>query len=167
MDALSRFLHTLATAVWIGGAIVIMSIVFPVLERTKELGPMAGRITTAMGRRFTTIVWVCIIIFFATGVPMTLNDPEFSEGSSWYTVIAVKHILVGIMVLAAAIQTITLRAMEKMMQEAASAPPAQGEGPPEPPALLMKLRKRLMAAAATVLVLGIVVLLLTAIAEAL
>jgi magnesium-transporting ATPase (P-type) len=157
---------------WIGGAIAMATVVMPALASIKELGPLRGRVNLAISKKFIVVAWVSIIIFFVTGTYMTIQ--MYEAGSTWSTVIIAKHLVIAVMVIGGVVMTLTVRGMEKMMLSMPG-PPAGGEGPPPqsqgappgPPPELLKLVNRQKLVGAVVLVMGILVLLLTAIAEAL
>ena len=168
--ALLIFIHLLATVMWIGGVVFVMLVLMPVMERHKELGPAAGRLTVDTTKRFMVLVWGSIILFFLSGVPMTIFNPQFlgliDISNPWSVTILTKHIVVAVMVIGAVAQTFTIRSMDRLLRVAQKQTLEEKPTPAKMPSEMAKLRRRQMTIGVIVLILGILALLLTAIAEA-
>lgn len=62
---LSVFLHILSAIIWIGGMLFLALVIVPT---TRDLPPAdRAALFGAVGRRFRTVGWVCIVILLATG----------------------------------------------------------------------------------------------------
>lgn len=166
--ALLNFLHLFATVAWIGGVVFIMLVFVPVLGRHEELGPMAGSLSIDVAKRFMRLVWGSVVLFLITGVPMTIFNPRYMGidlSNPWYAAILTKHIAVAVMVIAGVALTSTIRRIDQIMGAAQTQPPSE-KPPSQPTPELQKLTRRQTMISITVFILGILVLLLTAIAEA-
>lgn len=158
--ALFDFVHLFATVSWIGGIVFVNLVFSPVLANLKELGPAAGRLSAEVGKRFLRAVWGSIVLFFITGIPMTLFNPRFTGfdlSNPWYAAIF------GGGAVAA---TLTIRSMDRIQGALESQPPTEKPGSVQPPPEMMKLVRRQKVIGVTTFILGILTLLLTAIAEA-
>jgi putative copper export protein len=93
----------------------------PVLARRgEELGPKAGVFAFYVTKRFIMLVWICILLFLATGIPMTLFNPRFQGfdfSNLWFAAIFVKHILFVVMLIGAMIQSFIIRRMSQILTE--------------------------------------------------
>ena len=161
--ALAYWLHILATVTWIGGLMALAVLVIPAARRTlqpNDYAALLGRIQANLQR----VGWLSLAVLAGTGLFQMSAHPAY-EGflaisNSWAVAILIKHLVIGLMVLAGgyltwgvmpALQRIALqRAVGETVDAARDA----------------KLRKRESLVLTVNLVLSIVVLLLTAIARA-
>lgn len=60
------WLHILAAASWVGGAIFMVFVLVPVM-RTPELRASAGNLVHAIGARFRWLGWICLGTLVASG----------------------------------------------------------------------------------------------------
>ena len=161
--ALAYWLHILATVTWIGGLMALAVLVIPAARRTLQpidYAALLGRVQSNLQR----VGWLSLAVLVGTGLFQMSAHPAY-EGflaisNSWAVAILIKHLVIGLMVLAGgyltwgvmpALQRIALqRAVGETVDAARDA----------------KLRKRESLVLTVNLVLSIVVLLLTAIARA-
>ncbi len=140
-------------------------------KRGKDLGPVAGTLSLDIAKRFLLLVWGSVALFFITGIPMTIFNPQFSGTlipdltNVWNTAITVKHVLVGVMIIGGVVQTFTIRRMEQIMKATMKQPPPKTAGPPKPNPEMEKLMNRQKIVGIVGFICGILTLLLTAIAE--
>jgi uncharacterized membrane protein len=152
LSALLIWLHQLATVVWIG-QLVLANLVFMPLFANQLEPPARGRMMAGMAKRFTPLFWGSVVIFNLTGVPMLIGGlSQVGAGDLWTVLILVKHAIVVVMIILGAI---TLGAAAKA--GAAEGPPADSQAG--------ATRSRLLSTVS--MICGLVVLLLTAVAEAL
>lgn len=96
----SAWLHLVATVVLLGYVGVMGLVVLPVLRRDVELSRVC-ELTAAFERRALPGVVVALVAFLATGVYLTVSDARYGSagnvvGSSWATIITLKHVLVAV-----------------------------------------------------------------------
>lgn len=83
LDAVRLYLHVLAATVWVGGQIVLASVV-PVLRQS---GPEA---LTPTARRFRAVAWPSYLILLFTGI-WNLEQANFShQPNAWVATVMVK-----------------------------------------------------------------------------
>lgn len=96
-----NWLHLAATVTWIGAMVTNMAVLMPAARETLE-PPVMGRLFGAFMKRFRSLVYICIIALFVTGVVMmSLNSNYLGPldlGNLWTQLLLVKHILIIIMV---------------------------------------------------------------------
>jgi len=106
-----RFLHDLATAVWIGGLIAMALAVVPAAKSLFGLSPQTRRLLLAVQSRLRVLVYVSIAALIATGALMSRRSPQFTGVFSWATpysaALAWKHLLVIAMVVVALVRGLT------------------------------------------------------------
>lgn len=62
----SVFLHVLSAIIWVGGMLFLALVIVP---STRDLPPAdRAALFSAVGRRFRTIGWVCIVVLVTTGL---------------------------------------------------------------------------------------------------
>ncbi len=149
------WLHALATVALLGYYAVLALIVLPVLRSTVT-GPAVGRIVPEIERRALPIIVGAIVVFLVTGLYLMLTDQRFLGfghffGSSWSTLIVVKHLVVVVLVGVGVYVDLLVM--------------PQVAGPVDEAARTAAVR-RLARGAATVAGLGAMVLLITAAAQA-
>ena len=146
------WLHQLATVVWIG-QLVLTNVVYMPLFAEQLKGPAMGKMIGAMAKRVTPLIWGSVAMFMITGVPMTVGRmSQAGIGHPWSVLILIKHALVVLMIVLG-VQT----------QKAAAGAPA----PAGPPADVQAAIGRSRLTGTASMICGIIVLLLTAVAEAL
>lgn len=172
---LSIWLHLLATVVWIGQAILSNLVYMPIFSQQLK-GPALGAAIGEMARKTRPFIWGSIVVFGITGIPiMTENEGYLglgNFGNSWSILILVKHIIVVVMILLAAyMDRVALPGLVKVLTTVAGPPGGAQAGPPPqasgPPPHVQAAIRRSRLGGSAVMICGIVVLLLTAIAEAL
>ncbi|MGB7341400.1 MAG: CopD family protein [Phototrophicaceae bacterium] len=99
--ALSLFVHLTATAIWIGGLLMTMILVYPEVTRVLRDTPALYQFLSRLRRRFYPISNLSLVALIATGsFQMTAN--EFYNGlltfdTTWSQVMLAKHILIIVM----------------------------------------------------------------------
>ena len=95
------WLHALSTVIVLGYYGILGRIVLPALERSLS-GPRLGQAIVAIERRAVPVLGISVVAFTVTGVYLLLVDPSFDGlgrfGSTWASLMLVKHLLVGLMV---------------------------------------------------------------------
>jgi uncharacterized membrane protein len=113
---LMKFLHDLFTVLWIGGMLILGIVVLPSLRNTLGKGPEMKNITDAIRRRLSRVALVSIIGLFITGVLISNSSPLFggylSFSNTYSMLLAIKHILIGIMVVISLVRNTLLSRMK-------------------------------------------------------
>lgn len=103
---LSVFLHVIAAMTWIGGMVIFVAAVMPVLRQSKVEG-LGGMFLPEFGRRFGQLSWTCFAILVPTGAinlwmrgvrPGDVVRPEWRE-TAFGQVVVIKLTLVALAVL--------------------------------------------------------------------
>ena len=98
--AVSYWLHSIATVIWIGGIFFILFIALP--SAKQALGAEAGKLMGEISKRFAPIANYSIIVLIVTGIALTATNKQFSGfgnfGNNWTLVLIIKHLLVVLMV---------------------------------------------------------------------
>ncbi|MDQ7024856.1 MAG: CopD family protein [Anaerolineae bacterium] len=102
--ALSLFVHITATAIWIGGLLITMLLVWPAVQRTVKKEPTLYRLLSQLRKRFYPISNLALVALIATGLfQMTASsqyDGFLNFDNTWSKVMLVKHIVIGLMAIA-------------------------------------------------------------------
>lgn len=110
--ALVTFLHDLFTAVWIGGLIALGLTVLPATKQVLGTGPQTKRLTRAIQRRLSVLVYVSIVGLLVTGALQANRSSAFqglfSFGNTYSTLLAFKHLLVLTMIVVALVRSLAL-----------------------------------------------------------
>ncbi len=97
VDTVRLFLHVLAATVWVGGQLVLATLV-PVLRR---FGTDA---TAAAARRFNQVAWSAFAVLIVTGVwNIAANSAQAGHDASYRTTLIVKLLVVAVSGLSAAL----------------------------------------------------------------
>jgi len=111
--AILNFFHLLAAVVWIGGMLYATLVLMPAMEAIDP--PQRGRLMGAVGQRFIPLVWISIAVLLVTGFLKTPAGMLFSLASIYGILLTVKHLVVLLMVINAALITFVLSPkMEKL-----------------------------------------------------
>ncbi len=101
--SLSHFLHLLATVIWIGGIMMILSVILPGAKESLESAPMIKRLMKEITKRFTPMANISILIMILTGIVIANYEKKFTGlldfNTLWSTVMSLKHFLVALMVI--------------------------------------------------------------------
>ena len=96
--ALSLFLHITATAIWIGGILLITFLVLPEFNRALKQQAARYQLLRRLRRRFTIIGNLALATLVVTGLLQMSNDPNYdgllSFNNRWSQVLLLKHILI-------------------------------------------------------------------------
>ena len=80
LSIISVWVHILATVVWIGGIFFILFVALPGARKNLE---QPGKFMGELGKRFTPLANLSIMLIFVTGILMSLSAGRFSEMGSF------------------------------------------------------------------------------------
>lgn len=110
--AIVTFLHDLFTAVWIGGLITLGITVMPSVQKVLGRGKQTLELMDTIQKRISVLVYVSIVGLLLTGLLLSNNSTAFqglfSFGSTYSTVLSLKHILVLAMIAVALVRSLVL-----------------------------------------------------------
>lgn len=116
--ALSLFFHLTATAIWIGGLLITMLLVWPAARHSlQEVQPLYS-LLRSLRKRFYPISNLSLFVLILTGLFQMTADPNY-EGflrfdNPWSVIMLVKHVVIVFMALAGlALQYGTAPALER------------------------------------------------------
>ncbi len=96
------FLHNLFTVVWVGGLIILGTVVLPVTSKTLGRGAKTKELIDNIQNRLSVFVYVSMLGLLGTGMLLANRAPQFeglfSFANGYSTVLAIKHIVVILMV---------------------------------------------------------------------
>lgn len=145
------WLHAVAMVIVVGYYGVLARIVLPALRRSLD-GPSLASAVLAVERRALPLVLIAIVMFIVTGVYLLVIDQQYTGvgdfSSTWSTMMLVKHLVVLAMIALGVAVDRLARAVGE----------ASDEGRPQTLDVLS------LAAEAT-MALGVIVLLLTTVAQ--
>ena len=153
--ALAYWLHMAATVVWIGGLTFQTIILAPTLDGSPDL-------LERLRRRFDPLAWLSLAVLVGTGLIQMSASPNYtgllSIRNGWSAAILAKHLVIGLMLVLASIQTWWIQPrLARLVLIAARASPE--------PAEVAVLRRRQVRLLRLQTVLSVVVLALTAAAR--
>jgi uncharacterized membrane protein len=98
LDALSTWLHTLATIIMIGYFLFTSLIFIPIFERQMQ-GTALRNILERLSHRFRPFFGGALLIFLVTGTYLMLINPQYLGlghffGNPWSSLIVIKHFFV-------------------------------------------------------------------------
>jgi uncharacterized membrane protein len=104
-ETVGVWVHALSTVIMFGFYGVFGRIVLPALERSVS-GPSLGAAVAGVARRALPFMILSIVAFTISGAYLLVIDEEFAglgnfRGSTWNTLMLVKHGLVAVMVVGA------------------------------------------------------------------
>ena len=95
--ALSYWLHSLATVVFIGYFLLQALFYYPVLANTRSI-PQGGLALSQVSKRSRYWMYTALLVFILTGVILMLLDPAYlglgNFGNGWSILMLVKHLLI-------------------------------------------------------------------------
>jgi uncharacterized membrane protein len=154
MDAVevgALWLHAVAMVIVIGYYGVLGRIVLPALRRSLD-GPSLATVVPAVERRALPLVLIAIIMFVVTGVYLLVIDDQYTGvgnfSGTWSTMMLVKHLVVVAMVVMGVVVDRLARAVGDASDEGRT-----------------QVLDTLSLAAEATMVLGVIVLLLTTVAQ--
>lgn len=147
VEAIVNFLHLLATAVWLGGAVYIHLILLPSLRLIDP--QQGGKLLGIVAKRFSIAAWSSIVVLLITGYLKTPSEMLFDASSDMGFTLLIKHLLIVGVILVGLV--IGLYVVPRMGRNA----PKPGEAPSGD---FIRYQKRLHALATTNLILGLFVL---------
>jgi uncharacterized membrane protein len=106
--SVAYWLHMAATVVWIGGLFFQGAILAPSLNRSLDPDAIAN-LLGHLRRRFVPLAWMSLAVLIATGLTQMSGNPNYDGfvqiTNRWSAAILAKHLVIGLMVLAAGYQT--------------------------------------------------------------
>jgi uncharacterized membrane protein len=161
--ALSYFIHLLATVIWIGGLMVLATLVVPEVRRVLAGSAAQTQMLSRLRQRFNPVSNLCLVILFVTGMFQTVEDPNYTDllviDTPWSIAIFIKHIAaLGMIIIGGVLQYGVIPALER-----ASLLTERGKGDA---ALDERLRRRETRLTWVNIVLAVIVLACTAAATA-
>ena len=101
--ALSLFFHIAATAIWIGGILLISFLVVPEIHRALAEQPALYQLLTRLRKRFTVLGNLALAVLIVTGLLQMSTDPNYEGllrfGNRWSQALLIKHVLIIVMAL--------------------------------------------------------------------
>lgn len=101
--AVSLFVHLTATAIWIGGLLMTMILVYPEVTRVLQDSPALYQFLSRLRKRFYPISNLSLVALIVTGLFQMTADPYYDGfmtfDNTWSQIMLVKHILIGVMAL--------------------------------------------------------------------
>ncbi len=120
---LINFLHELFTIIWIGGMLLLVLVILPILKKQFEKEKV-NQIDKMIKKRLSIFTYVSIVVLMVTGLLITrLADPIIFTGfisfeSSYATLVSIKHILFILMALIAIFRSAILDRIKGMENKA-------------------------------------------------
>lgn len=107
------FLHNLFTVVWVGGLIILGTVVLPVTSKTLGRGAKTKELIDKIQNRLSIFVYISMVGLLGTGMLLANRARQFeglfSFANGYSTVLAIKHIVVILMVVIALGRRIALK----------------------------------------------------------
>ena len=107
------FLHNLFTVVWVGGLVILGTVVLPVTSKTLGRGAKTKELIDNIQNRLSVFVYVSMLGLLGTGMLLANRAPQFdglfSFANGYSTVLAIKHIVVILMVVIALFRRAALK----------------------------------------------------------
>lgn len=101
--AASLFFHIVATAVWIGGLILTVLLVWPEVTRALQENAALYRVLNQLRRRFTVYGNLALAVLIATGMFQMAADENYDGilqfDNLWSRVLLLKHFVIMLMVI--------------------------------------------------------------------
>jgi uncharacterized membrane protein len=144
-----QFIHLLMTVFGIGGMIFMHFVLNPALATISPAE--GGKLMGSIAKRFTIIAWSSTVLLLVTGLLKTPSGLLFDTSSAYGTVLLLKHLAFGIMIINGVI--ITFAVAPKLRAFA----PKEGE---RPSGEFIGAQKRLGMLSGLNMALGVLVLLL-------
>jgi uncharacterized membrane protein len=95
--ALSSWLHSVGTVIFIGHFVLLSLIYLPTFAND-QADPARGTILSEISKRSRGWMYASLLVFIITGIYLTFVDPNYlgigDFGNSWSVLMLVKHILV-------------------------------------------------------------------------
>jgi putative copper export protein len=116
--ALSLFVHLMATAVWIGGLLATVLLVYPALRGTLANNPALYKLLTQLRKRFFPYSHLSLAALIVTGLfQMTANENYegiLTFNNAWSMIMLVKHIaIIGMALASLSLQFGVIPALER------------------------------------------------------
>lgn len=96
--ALSLFVHLSATAIWIGGILITMLLVWPSVRRSLQESPALYSTLSQLRTRFYPISNLCLVALIVTGLFQMTADPNYNGlltfDNTWTQIMLAKHLVI-------------------------------------------------------------------------
>ena len=96
--SLSTWLHSLATILFIGHHLLLVSLYLPAVAETNA----GGAVLSAISKRSRPWMYLSLLVFFLTGTHLTLVNSSYlglgNFGNPWAILMLVKHLLILVMI---------------------------------------------------------------------
>ncbi len=132
--ALSLFVHLSATAIWIGGLLITMLLVWPTMNRSLQDNPTLYRTLSDLRKRFYPISNLCLAALLVTGLFQMTADPNYNGlltfDNTWTQVMLAKHaVIVGMALAGLVLQYVVAPELERvsLLLEREKGDPVQNE----------------------------------------
>lgn len=121
IDNLINFLHLLAAAAWIGGALFTKIVLAPALAKIDR--QQSGIVMGFVAKRFSIVAWTSIVVLIITGLLKTPSDMLFDTSSDIGIFLTIKLVsVIAVLIIGLFIGLKIVPAMRKVT-------PAPGEKP--------------------------------------
>jgi uncharacterized membrane protein len=162
------FLHNLFTAIWMGGMMVALIAYLPAVKEVLGPGPQSKKIMGRFQKKLRIWVYISIVMLIITGILMSRRSPDFagwfSFATSYSAALSVKHIMVLVMIAISLYRSLVLTPKAPAMPQAGAVP---GKGTPRPDKAAAGREKLSATLLLTNVVLAVLVLLNSAVVQAL
>jgi putative copper export protein len=126
--------HLSATAIWIGGLLITMLLVWPSMKRSLQNNPALYRTLADLRKRFYPISNLCLAALIVTGLFQMTADPNYNGlltfDTTWSQVMLAKHaVIVGMALAGIVLQYVVAPELERvsLLLERDKGDPAQTE----------------------------------------
>ncbi len=124
VDHLINFVHLLAAAMWIGGAIFTKIVLAPALSKIDQ--QQSGIVQGIVAKRFSIVAWTCIVLLIITGLLKTPAAMLFDVSSETGIFLTIKIIsVIGVLIVGLTIGLKVVPAMRKNMPKPGEKPTAE------------------------------------------
>lgn len=117
---LIKWLHSLATVIWLGGLFTTGVILIPTARKTLGPGPQLKKLMETFQNRLNKIISVSMLILVVTGLLLARSNPQFQGlfqfSNDYATILSVKHILILMILVLAIIRRSMLKQDQKIKQ---------------------------------------------------
>lgn len=120
IPTLINFLHEIFTIIWIGGMLLLVLVIMPVLK--KQFKPEEFELLNKKIRsRLSIFVYISIVVLLVTGLLLskqsTLSSSFFSFENTYSIILSIKHILYFLMIAIAVFRGTILDRIKGMNKE--------------------------------------------------
>lgn len=120
VSTLINFLHELFTVIWIGGMLLLVLVIMPILKKQFEEDKF-NQINKMIKKRLSIFTYVAIVVLMVTGLLLTnqsaLTTRFLSFEGSYATLLSIKHILFILLALIAIFRSAILDKIKGIEKE--------------------------------------------------